>query len=137
MMPVTLEAKGLVAATDELLHTSLAVQNIRFEFDHMNLDQRLRPELEICLYRVLQALISNMLKHASPSEVSVQLYRASDMVILNVADDSSQFSVSEKKHGPGQGLLNMMTRIKSMNGNLFFEAGLRGGMSTVVKLPAV
>ena len=134
MMPLTLESKGLVAATDELLNKSLAIQNIHYEFDHMNLPERLEPELEICLYRVLQELISNMLKHASPSQVSVQLYKASNNVVMNVVDDSSTFNATEKT-GLGQGLMNMMTRIKSMNGQLLFEPASTRGMSALVKLP--
>ena len=135
MMPVTLEEKGLQSALNELLRNSLGLNQIDYEFDAINIAERLPAEYEICLYRVTQELLSNMLKHAQPSEVQVQLYRANNNIILNVADDSSRFSVSENR-GLGQGLLNMMTRVKSMNGHLQFEPASMGGMSTIVKLPA-
>ena len=94
MMPVTLEEKGLEMALRELLRNSLGINNIAYEFDSLNITSRLPAEYEICLYRVTQELLSNMLKHAQPSEVQIQLYKANNNIILNVADDSSQFTLS-------------------------------------------
>lgn len=129
MMPRALGDLGLAPALNDMLHKSLARPGMHFTFDHFGLDARLPQHVEVGVYRIAQELISNVLKHADARNVSVQLLRNKDRLVLIVEDDG-------KGIGPwaanGIGLLTMQDRARAMHGQLeIVRAPVQGTVATL------
>lgn len=131
MMPRSLKELGLVSAIDDLLNKSFKYTKIECSFENFNLDKRITTSIEIVLYRVLQELVQNIIKHSKANQVNVQLYTSENNIVILVEDNGIGFNSSKKFKGIG--LRNIITRVNSVNGKINFET-LKGTVVTI-KIP--
>ncbi len=132
MMPKALGEMGLAPAIQDMLTKSLEPTDIQYEFEHFNLDQRFNESIEIGLYRITQELINNIIKHANAKFVSVQLFKNKNNLILMVEDNGIGFD-SEK--GEGHGLMNIKSRLNTINGEVNYESSPGSGIIATIKVP--
>ncbi len=135
MMPRVLNELGLVSALEDMLNKSFRNSGIKYEFEHSGISGRLPVNIEIGLYRIGQELINNIVKHSGATEVSLQLFRNSDQLIMMVEDNGKGFNVDAKNGG--HGLLNVETRARLVNGNVNYDKGPEKGMVTTIRIPVV
>ena len=133
MMPRALGELGVIAAIDDLLHKSLINTGITYTFEHFGLSQLLKDATEICLYRVCQELVNNLIKHSKASQVSVQVYNTEHYLMMIVEDNGIGFQPTETNKGIG--LLNITTRVKALEGSVSFEPGVEKGTLITLKIP--
>lgn len=100
--------------------------------------QDLSDAMSICLYRVLQEALTNVVKHARASRVEVVLTREAEKVCLTVADDGrglglAATSTDEPKMGIG--LVGMRERLELLDGWLELESAPGEGLRLVANLP--
>lgn len=133
MMPKALSELGVVSAIEDMLHKSLQPIDITFSFDTFGITERLKENLEITLYRVTQELINNIIKHSGASQVSVQLFKSGKNVVLIVEDNGKGFDTNAKKDGIG--LLNINSRLDTVNGKVNFEPSPNSGTLATIKIP--
>lgn len=133
MMPRALKELGIIAALQDLLEGSLAYSKINFSLEHFNIDQRLPEKIEVTIYRITQELINNIVKHSRANQVSVQLFKNNNAVILIVEDNGIGFSPKDKKKGIG--LLNIASRLDMVKGDVNFEPSPNSGTLVTVNIP--
>lgn len=133
MMPKALSELGIVAAIDDMLDNSLKYTNITYSFEHFNIKNRLPENIEITIYRVLQELINNIVKHSQAQKVNIQLFKNKKAVILIAEDDGIGIVDNSKKEGVG--LLNINSRIDMIGGTSNFESKLNEGTLFTAKIP--
>jgi signal transduction histidine kinase len=92
----------------------------------------LDKSLELPLYRIIQELLQNIIKHANATLVAIQLRRDDDIVRISVEDNGTGFSQSGSK--PGLGLLNIETRIQALNGYFSIEPAQQMGTTAFIEL---
>jgi PAS domain S-box-containing protein len=133
LRPTVLDDFGLAAAV------RLQVQTLRSEGLEISLeealgDERLPPEVETTLFRVIQEALTNVRKHARASTVRVVLDHPGRAVRLQVTDDGRGFEPDEatRSNGPGErvGLSGMRERLSLLGGR--FEAHSEPGSGTTV-----
>lgn len=132
MMPKVLEAFGLVPAIEEMLDKTLSLTPIKHQFEHYNFDQRLPKKTELALFRICQELINNVIKHANANFVSVQLFKNQNQIILMVEDNGK--GISENDKSDGHGLLNIKSRLSTIQGQVNFEASENAGTTATVRI---
>ena len=132
MMPKALTELGLIEALQDMLEKSFGMTDIQYEFDHFGINERLNESIEVSLYRVCQELVNNILKHANATKITVQLYKNSGKVIMVVEDNGTGIKNSSED---GHGLLNMKSRINSLNGEINLEPSPNSGTLATVRLP--
>ena len=130
MMPRALEADGLIPALEDLFNKTFANTNINCSFEHHEMAERYPNDIELSLYRITQELINNIIKHANASHVNVQLYKIKNKLVMTVEDDGIGFDVAAQRKG--HGLLNIKSRIETVNGNVEYESD--SGSETVITL---
>ena len=133
MMPKELEQFGLIPAINNLLETALKNDNTQFEFNHFSLPDRLDSTIELNLYRVIQELVSNVIKHAAAGSVHLQLLKRNNNLVLIFEDDGKGF-VSEPPAG-GIGLANIKSRVKVLNGTITYESSPGNGTTIRIRIP--
>jgi len=133
MMPRALNELGIVASLQDLLDGSLGLVNIKSKFEHFNISERLPEKVEITIYRVVQELINNIIKHSKATEVNVQLFKTGNDAILILEDNGIGMSGTKAKKGIG--LLNISSRLDMVKGQVNFEPSPQSGTLVTVKIP--
>ncbi|MEO9475492.1 MAG: sensor histidine kinase [Cyclobacteriaceae bacterium] len=132
MMPRALMEKGLIEAVDDLLQSSFQFSEIKYQFEHHNVDERFDERIEISLYRIIQELVNNVIKHSEASEVSVQLLKTKDKLILFLEDNGKGMADGTNK---GHGLINIKSRLDMVHGTVSYEPSPVSGTSATVTIP--
>ena len=91
----------------------------------------LPPGLDLCAYRIVQEALTNTLKHAGPTTVTVLIRHAEDALELDVEDDGPGAGRAEGGHG----LLGIGERVGMYGGNLSFGNRDEGGFGVHARLP--
>ncbi len=134
MIPKELEQFGLVPAVEGMLNLNLEHSTVQYQFEHSGFEDRMGTHIELVLFRVLQELVSNVLKHSKASELNVQLVKLKSHVVLNVSDNGIGFDVEQKEKN-GIGLLNIASRINGIKGHLHYESEPGSGTSVTIRTP--
>lgn len=108
-----------------------------------NLEQKidlsgLGVEQEVVLYRIAQESITNVVKHAHATSITVRFIRLSHDISMEICDDGQAFNVEEtliEKSGMRLGLLGMRERVHLMRGDFIIESVVGRGTTVRVRLP--
>ena len=90
---------------------------------------------KIHLYRIMQELLGNTLKHAGAKQVSVQLLEDQGNLLITVEDDGKGFDPAEKEQSEGIGLTNVRTRVEVLRGTLHLESKPGRGTFVNIEVP--
>ncbi len=124
---------GLVPALQELARTVSAGGKMNVKIISTGLDDRLDSKIEIAIYRIIQELLSNVLKHAYASETNIQLTRIEGGLNISVEDNGMGFDPKSVKHG--MGIKNIEARVQAMDGSFFIDTGKGSGTTVMIDLP--
>ncbi|WP_456438568.1 tetratricopeptide repeat-containing sensor histidine kinase [Psychroserpens sp.] len=125
---------GLVAGLEDLVNTINDTGKLKVEFNVYGLDFRLQSDTELTIYRVVQELINNVLKHANATELSLQLIQRGENLVVMVEDNGDGFSFENEKE-KGMGLTNVSSRIEKLDGELQVDSSLGNGTSITFEIP--
>ncbi len=118
LLPNTLVRKGFVNATEEFISKLKTLQpiNIIFNADAFSLE----ASKEINLYRIVQEIIQNTLKHSRASTLNIEVVKKTKSIFLQTKDDGVGFNYNEKSlEAKGVGLLSLQSRAQLLGGQLF------------------
>ena len=132
LRPSALDDFGLVAAVERLSELMQERSGIHFDVEVHGLAQRLPPEIETTLYRVVQEAITNLVKHSGAKHASVVLRRTNGVVNAIVEDDGRGFD--SRTPSGGIGLSGMRERLALVQGRLEVESS-GAGTTIVAQVP--
>jgi two-component system, NarL family, sensor kinase len=132
MMPKVLEEFGLVLAIEGMLEKSLKLTSLTYNFEHYNIEGRLKRNIELSLFRITQELLNNVIKHSGATHVAVQLFKNKNQLILIVEDDGKGFESERKKEG--HGLMNIQSRLRTIHGQVNYEASSNAGTTVTIRV---
>lgn len=132
LMPEALLTFGLAQALTDLCATTRQASGLDVQLHLHGLDTRLPQTLEVELYRLVQELLNNVLKHAHAREVLVQLMRHGNALHLVVEDDGQGFDPAVA--GIGVGLRSVQARARYLGGTLDVQAAPGQGASFSLEL---
>ncbi|MGY5351833.1 sensor histidine kinase [Wenyingzhuangia sp. IMCC45533] len=132
MMPKSLIEFGLFSAVDDLLAKALPYKNIKYDYDYLGFDCRLNQQLEHHLFRIVQEITQNIIKHSQATEVAITFIKNSKTVMLRVEDDGKGFDVEKLQRGIG--LSNIKERVSILNGELKIDSESNKGTTIIIKI---
>jgi signal transduction histidine kinase len=135
LRPKALDDFGLVPALERLVQTFSEATAISVELEAQLGEDRLPAEVETTLYRIIQEALTNIVKHAEASSVSVLLVRRKSAVTAVIEDDGRGFDPTNTRED-GLGLLGMRERVELHDGQLKIEASTGAGTTLVIEMPA-
>ena len=95
--------------------------------------QSIQPDLKINIYRIIQELTSNIIKHSESNKVEVILKSDEDCIHISVKDNGKGFSLNDKREGVG--LINITNRVDTFNGEIDIISKPGKGCTTTITLP--
>ena len=132
MMPRALTELGLVPAVQDALLKTLGSTDIKYTFEQFNLRDSYGEQKEVALFRILQELINNLIKHSGATKAAVQLFESKNQLILVVEDDGTGVA---KENREGHGLLNIKNRLSTFDGKVNLESVIDGGTTARIIIP--
>lgn len=133
LLPAELEKFGFFAAAEDLCQRVHNTGAIVVTF-RGNLERRLEKRQEIPLYRVLQELINNSLKHAEATQIEVTTEWRTDRFLFHYHDNGKGFSIPAGGYA-GLGLKNIESRISLISGELQVVTAPGQGLEVHISLP--
>jgi signal transduction histidine kinase len=134
LRPKALDDFGLVAAVEHLVQTFSEATAIRVDLEAQLGEERIPPEVETTLYRIVQEALTNIVKHAEASRVSILLIRTDVSATVVIEDDGQGFDPAELRED-GMGIIGMRERVELHEGRLTLESTPGSGATLVVEVP--
>lgn len=136
MMPNTLIKLGLASAIREFITKIGNVADLKVDLEIVGLDQRIDESIETVLYRVVQEIVNNIIKHAKANHISLQLIKHEKEITIMIEDNGVGFDTEKIHTFEGIGLKNIISRIEFLNGTVHFDSGKGRGTNVVIEVPA-
>jgi len=136
MMPEVLLKFGLDKALQDFCNDINRSGVVQISYQSLNLDGKtIAQTTAINLYRIVQELISNILRHAGAREAIVQISYDEGGMTLTVEDDGKGFNAEDPANQGGAGWLNIRSRIGYMKGKLDIRSTAGKGTSVQIEVP--
>ena len=140
LRPAALDQLGLepalLALVDRVRGNGLDVDaHVELAFEHAGADERLTPEVEAGVYRIVQESLTNAVKHGAASRAMVEVIEEDEWVQVTVRDDGDGFDPTAPAHGFG--LVGMRERVDLLDGRLHIESTPGSGTTVTVAVAAV
>ena len=137
LMPNALLKRGLTQALRDFLQKISPTGQLRVQIEVIGLDEtHLAPTVENVLFRVIQELVQNIIKHAQATEVVLQLIRVDDELTVLVQDNGRGFDPAALAgDGAGIGLRNVTARMAYLGGRADFDSRPGRGATVTLEVP--
>ena len=133
-VPAT-DAQSLVESMMALADNIQACSSMRIDIRSHAFDRPLLKEQNLALYRIVQEQLSNIVKHAGATEVSITLQQNGEKTALRIADNGKGYAPGEDRRGIG--IWNMESRAKALGGEFRISSSPGEGCAVEVTLPFV
>jgi signal transduction histidine kinase len=128
--------QGLLKAVNEMADKISALNKITINVVDHGLENRLENNLELTLFRIIQELITNVIKHAEATEVTIHLTNHEDSINIMVEDNGKGFSPKQiTKTKSGMGISSIDKRIEHLDGKLTIESEFNLGTTVIIDVP--
>lgn len=133
LSPGMLEDPGCLAAVEDLVSKINASGRLQISLFVFGIQARFEKENELALYRMIQELINNILKHSHAARASLQIGLRDGKIVLMAEDNGCGF----EKNGPhnGHGLRNLVIRTRAMKGTIAIDSEPGKGTSVTIEIP--
>lgn len=135
LMPAILQQYGLEYALQDLCEGINRSGRLEVSFIPFGLDFAFDDQTAVSVYRIVQELVKNTLRHAEASELIVQLSVEDDALNIVVEDDGQGFDPAEKLHNPGIGLQSIQSRLALLGGKMEVESSPQAGATFNIDIP--
>jgi len=138
LRPTTLDHLGLVAAIEWYSRDYAERMDAAVDFKTEGLVERLAPEVELVVYRVVQEALTNIARHAQATEVAIRMRFDESGVEVEVEDNGVGFDVEEatSSRERGLGLFGMRERVLLVGGTFNIDAKPGAGTRIRIGVPA-
>ena len=135
LAPSVLIAKGFSGALKDMADQINKTSHLRVQLQLYGLTEKMDSIIENTLYRALQELLSNAIKHAGAATFSVQIVKGKDEITVMVEDDGKGFDEKNMLIIPGGGLSNIRSRIENLKGDFFIDSMANRGTIISIVIP--
>ncbi|RYU95394.1 ATP-binding protein [Emticicia agri] len=133
--PTALSKYGLETALEDLVNKFPGTKKTKISLEKYGSLAPLNQEAIALLYRVIQELINNAMKHACAHRINIQLMANQENLLISVEDDGVGFNVDAPSQGSG--ILNVTSRIEYLNGQVLWQnhSPASSGTSVMISVP--
>ena len=128
--------QGLLKAIKEMANKVSVSNKIQIEVIDHGLENRLENSLELTIFRIVQELITNVIKHANATEVSIHITNHDDSLNIMVEDNGKGFNPSQvTKTNKGMGISSIDKRVEHLEGTMTIESEKHQGTTIIIDIP--
>jgi PAS domain S-box-containing protein len=135
LRPSLLDLLGPVASIERLCRELSDRHNLEIQFVHHSIPEQIPKDVTLCLYRITQEALRNVVKHSGAAEAEVELLGHGDRIELSITDCGVGFSPESAQRTSGLGLITMQERLRLVGGQLSVESEPSHGTRIRVRIP--
>src|SRR6266403_5737215 len=133
--PYKLDTLGLVAALGSFCNEFSRQHNLLVQFVYHDVPEKIPKDVTLCLFRIVQEALRNVLKHSGVTEAEVELSAHGDRIDLCISDSGAGFRPDHVQAETGLGLISMRERLRLVKGHLSIESEPFHGTRIRVRVP--
>ncbi|WP_170039507.1 tetratricopeptide repeat-containing sensor histidine kinase [Polaribacter gangjinensis] len=134
MMPNFLLKSGIAADIKSFIE-KIDENSLKISFESIGFKDQLEFNEEIILYRIIQELVNNVIKHAKANELKIVLEKNAQQILVKISDNGIGFNYQKALEKGGLGLKNMQVRIEYLKGNIHFSELKPHGTEVEINIP--
>ncbi|KGL63265.1 sensor histidine kinase [Polaribacter sp. Hel1_85] len=127
--------QGLLTAIKMMAEKISSADKIKIEVIDFGLDKRLENSLEITVFRIIQELITNTLKHAEAKNATINISLYDKNLNIIIEDDGKGFDINKVNLKNGMGISSIKTRVNHLGGTFNVDSTKGKGSSIIIDLP--
>jgi PAS domain S-box-containing protein len=138
LSPPMLYELGLIPTFKWRLEKIEHLHNIRTQLIEGKINLNLRNEIAIFIYRIVNELLQNVLKHAGATEIILEISQKNNKYFISVHDNGVGFNREKQKsekNPEGFGLLSIKERLESFKGHLYLKSEPGTGTTAIIEIP--
>lgn len=138
LVPTTLERFGMAAAIEEFINKLDNNKDLRLSFQSNTEESpRQSQKVELTIYRIMQELVNNSIKHSQCSRIEIILHVNREIIALQVIDNGIGFDpeLIKENNLAGLGLLGIESRLAIVDGTIEYEKFPAGGTKAYAQIP--
>jgi two-component system NarL family sensor kinase len=133
MMPEALIQLGLEQALRDYCNNISITGAFSITTEFYGLEKRMSSTTEVTIYRIVQELVNNAVKHANAQNILVQVLRRDELLTLTVEDDGKGFDSNGWQDRSSAGLLSIQSRVHYLNGTIDIKSSQNTGTSVYIE----
>lgn len=133
LKPAALEKIGLKAALTDLINRYKKLPDAEVTLHFHKTDKKLDYNTKVHVYRIIQELINNAIKHSKCKELDIQISSMNNEFVIMVEDDGVGFDVNNAIYG--HGIENIRSRVNILKGDLQIDTQENKGTSIIIHIP--
>jgi two-component system NarL family sensor kinase len=134
LMPEALVKFGLKNALLDFCNSMQLGGKTKIIYEQLGTERLLSNTADLYIYRIVQELINNAIKHADADQILVQLTKTNDKVLLTVEDDGKGYNTEHIQSAKGIGLKNIQQRVDYLKGKIDIASQAEEGTSVNIEL---
>ncbi len=127
--------QGLLLAVQMMAEKISSADKIKIEVIHFGLNKRLENTLELTLFRIIQELVTNIIKHAEAKNATINISLYDKNLNIIIEDDGKGFDIKKVNLNNGMGISSIKTRVEHLGGTFTIDATLGKGSSILIDIP--
>ena len=128
--------QGLLPAVRKMARTITETDQLVLEVHDYGLEDRMENSLELSIFRIIQELVANIIKHAKASKGSIQFTQHEESLNILIEDNGIGFDTSKINASvKGMGLHSIEKRIEYAEGDFTIDSILGKGTSIIINIP--
>ncbi|MEL7147939.1 MAG: ATP-binding protein [Bacteroidota bacterium] len=136
LYPAGLKTFGMIGVLNEYIEKINASDQLVISLDEKGEIRRLNPNTELIIFRILQELIHNAVKHSRASNIFISMDWQEQQLFIEVRDDGIGFTSDQLDPGKrGLGLYNISNRAEVIDAKVYFNNAENGGACIDLHVP--
>jgi len=133
LQPGSLMKLGLIPALKDLFNRFDEEIYPEIDFQYYNIPESIPNMIALSIYRVIQELLHNTIKHAKANEILIQINTEDEELVIQFEDDGMGYDPENLKR-KGMGLENIKSRINYLKGQISTDSRQGEGTSTLIRV---
>ncbi len=136
IMPQILHYKGLIAALEDLTDKINKLAKVKVDLSAFQFNERLDSQTEVAIYRIIQELTNNILKHSKATYINIHFTKYKNELNIIVEDNGAGYNTMLLENSKGHGWRNIKSRVEMINGTINIETmPQREGTTAIINVP--
>jgi signal transduction histidine kinase len=135
IMPSALIRSGIVSAVRELVQRVNNSKTLAISLDTGEFPDRLNENTEIGIYRIVQEMVNNIIKHARATKASIVLSKSNGNLNIEVSDNGIGITQADIENSAGIGWKNIFSRTSALDGHIEVIKGEKIGSKMFLRIP--
>ena len=127
LLPPVLEKFGLHAGLEELCYEYNNNKVTTIKYENKASFSEIEPERQLHIFRIVQELINNSVRHGKASEIAIQFKEKDNIITCKYTDNGKGFDTTEIKNKKGLGMKNIESRIFFLKGEIAINSVINKG----------